>query len=408
LPTSSLLTHPATGASTSPAVTPPTEFNWTHLNRLGSPIAISAENGSLREKLAYDAWGKRRTLTGANLSTTVTTPTPDSLDGVVDNRGFTGHEMLDQLDLVHMNGRIYDPLVGRFLSADPILQDPMNGQSYNRYSYVLNNPTNLTDPTGFEFVNMDNCTPTPNGSSCAFGSAPPASNGNGAGDGTSGATAASAKLTTNSSGTKNVNPKNKTESLLAACGQCNRSHGDGLSPEAQSAVLDVLPEVGSVKSVTQLITGKDLLTGENTNRWIEAAGLALGIVPGGKSLTKLRSLAKVEEAAKGAVASENLVYQSVNAAGIVNYVGITNSLERRAAEHLSSKGISIDAIPGLGNLSRADAKAVEQVLIENHGLAKNSGALMNKINSIASSNPAYAEALQRGGELLKQAGYRGF
>jgi len=132
------------------AVTPPTEFNWTHLDRLGSPIAISAENGSLREKLAYDAWGKRRTLTGANLSTTVTTPTPDSLDGVVDNRGFTGHEMLDQLDLVHMNGRIYDPLVGRFLSADPILQDPMNGQSYNRYSYVLNNPTNLTDPTGFE------------------------------------------------------------------------------------------------------------------------------------------------------------------------------------------------------------------------------------------------------------------
>ena len=68
----------------------------------------------MREKLAYDAWGKRRTLTGANLSTTVTTPTPDSLDGVVDNRGFTGHEMLDQLDLVHMNGRIYDPLMGRF------------------------------------------------------------------------------------------------------------------------------------------------------------------------------------------------------------------------------------------------------------------------------------------------------
>ena len=57
--------------------------------------------------------------------------------------------MLDQLDLVHMNGRVYDPLVGRFLSADPLLQDPQNGQSYNRYSYVMNNPTNMTDPTGF-------------------------------------------------------------------------------------------------------------------------------------------------------------------------------------------------------------------------------------------------------------------
>ncbi|MCA3029378.1 MAG: hypothetical protein ING66_12395, partial [Rhodocyclaceae bacterium] len=137
--------RPATG---SPAVTPPTQLNWLHKDRLGSPIAISGETGALRERLAYDAWGKRRTTSGAATGTPAT-PTPDSIDGVVDNRGFTGHEMLDQLDLVHMNGRIYDPLIGRFLSADPILQDPMNGQSYNRYSYVMNNPTNFTDPTGF-------------------------------------------------------------------------------------------------------------------------------------------------------------------------------------------------------------------------------------------------------------------
>ena len=51
-----------------------------------------------------------------------------------------------------MNGRVYDPLLGKFLSGDPLIQDPTNGQSYNRYSYVLNNPTNLTDPTGFESV----------------------------------------------------------------------------------------------------------------------------------------------------------------------------------------------------------------------------------------------------------------
>jgi len=57
--------------------------------------------------------------------------------------------MLDQLDLVHMNGRIYDPLMARFLSADPMIQDPAHSQSYNRYTYVWNNPTNLTDPTGF-------------------------------------------------------------------------------------------------------------------------------------------------------------------------------------------------------------------------------------------------------------------
>ena len=57
--------------------------------------------------------------------------------------------MLDQLDLVHMNGRVYDPLTAKFLSGDPFIQDPLNGQGYNRYSYVMNNPTNLTDPSGF-------------------------------------------------------------------------------------------------------------------------------------------------------------------------------------------------------------------------------------------------------------------
>jgi RHS repeat-associated protein len=118
-----------------------TELNWVHVDRLGSPIGISDAAGNLKEKLGYDAWGKRRTPDGS--------ATPDSLDGITDNKGFTRHEMLDQLDLVHMNGRVYDPLTGKFLSGDPLIADPMNGQGYNRYSYVLNNPTNMTDPTGF-------------------------------------------------------------------------------------------------------------------------------------------------------------------------------------------------------------------------------------------------------------------
>jgi len=118
-----------------------TELRWTHTDRLGSPIALSDEAGLVQEELAYDPWGKRRD--------PVSHATPDTLDGKIDNKGFTNHEMLDQLDLVHMNGRVYDPFVARFLSGDPIIQDPTNGQNYDRYSYVFNNPTNFTDPTGF-------------------------------------------------------------------------------------------------------------------------------------------------------------------------------------------------------------------------------------------------------------------
>jgi RHS repeat-associated protein len=122
------------------------ELLWYHHDRLGSVIGLTDQQGTLAEKLAYDAWGKRRTIDGSLVNGT---STPNNLDGKKDYRGFTGHEMLDQLDLVHMNGRIYDPLVARFLSGDPFIQDPVDGQNYNRYTYVLNNPTNNTDPTGF-------------------------------------------------------------------------------------------------------------------------------------------------------------------------------------------------------------------------------------------------------------------
>jgi RHS repeat-associated protein len=57
--------------------------------------------------------------------------------------------MLDEVGLVHMNGRVYDPAIGKFLSADPIVQAPFSGQSFNRYSYVMNNPLSATDPTGY-------------------------------------------------------------------------------------------------------------------------------------------------------------------------------------------------------------------------------------------------------------------
>ena len=69
-------------------------------------------------------------------------------------RGYTGHEMLDSVSLIHMNGRVYDPDLGRFLSADPVIQFPGYSQSYNRYSYVLNNPLSYTDPSGFFFKKL--------------------------------------------------------------------------------------------------------------------------------------------------------------------------------------------------------------------------------------------------------------
>jgi hypothetical protein len=108
----------------------------------------------------------------------------------------------------------------------------------------------------------------------------------------------------------------------------------------------------------------------------------------------------------GTSSGQTSVYISRNeTTGQVQYVGITDEIARRAAEQLRQKGIPIEKF--MENLSRQDARAVEQALIEIHGLGKNGGTLMNHINSIARSNPKYAAALRRGLELLESIGYTG-
>ncbi|HRK56308.1 MAG TPA: RHS repeat-associated core domain-containing protein, partial [Burkholderiaceae bacterium] len=120
------------------------EVNYWHHDHLGSLAAISSPSGALIERLAFDAWGKRRHLSGAADS-------QDALYGQSTSRGYTLHEHLDEVGVIHMNGRIYDPLIGRFMSADPIIQAPENLQNHNRYAYVLNNPLAYTDPSGYKF-----------------------------------------------------------------------------------------------------------------------------------------------------------------------------------------------------------------------------------------------------------------
>ncbi len=72
-----------------------------------------------------------------------------NLPPVFTNRGCTGYEHIDDMDCIHTNGRVYDPALGRLLSADPHIQSSYNTQSYNRYSYVQNKPLKYTDPSGY-------------------------------------------------------------------------------------------------------------------------------------------------------------------------------------------------------------------------------------------------------------------
>ncbi|QDF03898.1 hypothetical protein BHS04_11890 [Myxococcus xanthus] len=114
---------------------------FLHHDHLGSVETITDQGGGVVRHAKYDPFGAHADPT--NPAKPLTLP-PQPV-----RWGFTEHEMEDELGLIHMGGRMYDPLTARFLSRDPFVQFPLSGQSYNRYSYALNNPLRWTDPSGF-------------------------------------------------------------------------------------------------------------------------------------------------------------------------------------------------------------------------------------------------------------------
>ena len=101
-------------------------------DNIGSILSVMDAEGRSVFDASYDAWGRQ-------------TVTKDEI-GL--RRGYTGHEMLNEFGIINMNGRLYDPLLGRFFSPDNYVQAPENSQSFNRYSYCLNNPLKYVDPSG--------------------------------------------------------------------------------------------------------------------------------------------------------------------------------------------------------------------------------------------------------------------
>jgi RHS repeat-associated protein len=266
----------------------------------------------------------------------------------VTNQGFTGHRHNNtgtyDLGLIYMNARYYLPEVGRFISPDAIVPDPANPQSHNRYSYVRNNPVNLIDPTGHR--ETDGCDIL----DCSRG------------------------------GT--IEP------------DVTFRGADGSYTLADPWLLERYP--GDITAGELAFTAMGLAT----------AGVAPSLAQGAVALWP----AVVAAGVGGNPTNEVLairtgattVYRYVEN-GITRYIGITDNFGRRAAEHLSQKNWNIEKIPGLDQLSRIDARAVEQVLIEHFRLEN----LANKINSISSSNPIYQEAIHRGTEILRLTGILG-
>nr|WP_246722905.1 fibronectin type III domain-containing protein [Aliikangiella sp. G2MR2-5] len=136
------------------------KIGFVHRDRLNSVVTITDENGRIVDNKSYDPFGKPRkaSMEKVDLASPARLdqiawmenyiPTKESTE-LHTRRGFTDHEHLDDAELIHMNGRVYDYNLGRFLSVDPFIQEPGNSQSMNPYSYIMNNPLAGTDPSGY-------------------------------------------------------------------------------------------------------------------------------------------------------------------------------------------------------------------------------------------------------------------
>ena len=144
----------AAGVYTPPTITSITlvKVEFWHRDSLGSLVATTDHTAVVTARYSYDPFGKRR-YTGGSYDSSgaiVVDWTTNTNNGT--QRGFTGDEQLDDVGLVHMNGRLFDPNTGRFIQPDPMVQSPENLQNFNRYGYCYNNPLNCTDPTGYCFL----------------------------------------------------------------------------------------------------------------------------------------------------------------------------------------------------------------------------------------------------------------
>lgn len=123
-----------------------TNTYYTFTDHLGTILTLTDENGVVATEQNFDAWGRYRDPQNLDFSNFTPPHQQPGFEWLL--RGYTGHEYLPNFQLINMNGRMYDPIVGRMLSVDNYVQDATSTQSFNRYSYVGNNPLKYTDPDG--------------------------------------------------------------------------------------------------------------------------------------------------------------------------------------------------------------------------------------------------------------------
>jgi RHS repeat-associated protein len=266
-------------------------------------------------------------------------------------RGFIGERPDPETGLLYLNARYYDPALGRFVSPDD--WDPtLAGVGTNRYAYAGNDPVNGSDPNGHQVQGLYT------------------------------------QEELDEIALKNYGIHTQLADDQEAAGNPAADENRRIANEELDKVGQTPRQQAAAATIKSLEAPLALMGGG------VGKGVLRVVTAGGAEATAVINTGKVA------------VYQSIGANGKINYIGVTNDMIRRNAQHIArGRPIVGRALEGLTNLSRLDAKAVEQVLISGHGLGKNGGQLLNEINSIARTNPQYSQLLQRGYDLLRRSDY---
>lgn len=399
----------------------------------GSILSVFDEDSGEQVFMAsYDAWGQQAI----------------EVNDIELTHGYCGHDMLHWFDLIDMGGRVYDPVLGRFLSCDNYVQEPDNSQNFNRYSYCLNNPLRYTDPTGdfwqliigaaiggiFNWA-VNGCEFNAKGLGYFGVGALAGAVGCGLAGGIS-SVMAGGSFMAGALGTASA--ATSTGFLAGMAGGAAAGGAGGFivgsgnawigGASFKSGLLNGFAEGGLgalmggavgglIGGIDATSNGRNFWTGDlNKPILIPADPISAAPVVGKTEITAPESIthnnlvasnASVETGLQQAVDPQLLVEQKIVSGGWpegkgtysvyygidpttgqVRYIGITSRQPAlRFQEHLSSgtakAGLQYRTIGVKGNLSRTQARILEQTLINYYGLGKNGGSLVNIINSIS-------------------------
>ena len=349
-------------------------------NVQGDVTHILDINGNVKAEYAYDAWGNHKIIVNE--------------DNIADINPFRyrSYYFDSETNLYYLRSRYYDPETGRFINADDIgvlnvTQDHING--LNLYAYCLNNPVNMHDENGhiFGWIKKNIINPIGDVFNAAVDVAVGAVNGFCNWVGNNAETILTAAVI--------IGMVALTIATGGIAGPVAGMIIGGIIGAASGAALDIISQgfANGFGNIDWGSVGMSALLGAVTGAALGGIGAGARVALAGRTVTGVKAATKIGNVR---------VYKGVEINTGRGYIGISNNVSRRASEH-EGRIIITDVLEG--SYSRADARAIEQLLI-NRGGGVTSGKIANMINSIAphkytNSIKKIAEGLVEGKKWIK-------